>query len=204
MCCHPRSGPWPEFPEFGAAPQAGAGCLLCPVLTVCPFESPSTRTSLLTVQHVENGVGPVLPGSSTTWDITANWSRPFPGCGDYSEMGSATVSWGTCLPSSVRLGRTRLGGLTGVVSWGHEAVGVGERLRPRARTQCGADPARRRAGGGACRAAGRGRPPEGDGGRAAEADVPAGWALPTRPRSTGEGQEAVRAQGRRRRVVTTS
>ena len=72
-------------------PVQAASC--APILTVCPFESPSTRTSLLTVQHVENGVGPVLPGSSTTWDITANWSRPFPGCGDYSEMGSATVSW---------------------------------------------------------------------------------------------------------------
>ncbi len=52
-----------------------------------------TKTSLLTVQHVENGVGAVLPSAGTTWSITANWSQSYPGCGDQSETATVTVSW---------------------------------------------------------------------------------------------------------------
>ena len=60
-----------------------------------------TKTSLLTVEHVESGVGAVLPTSGTAWDITATWSQPYPFCGDRTEMASATVSWDSSTASWV-------------------------------------------------------------------------------------------------------
>lgn len=53
----------------------------------------NTKTSLMTAQYLESGVGPVVPSASTTWDITANWSQAFPNCGDINETATATVDW---------------------------------------------------------------------------------------------------------------
>ncbi len=78
-----------------------------PVLAACHAANAActpadpTKTSLLTVQHIESGVGAVLPTSGTAWSIVATWSQPAPNCGDTTETASATVSWDSSTASWV-------------------------------------------------------------------------------------------------------